>query len=133
MGKKIVVRIILAAWVVIWAIFLIRPFFKKDLIRDYVNLSRLSTEGKRAYVTGPRLYEFIRVCNQSMPGPSSYEVIGIEKYSLEHRRVRYYLYPNVEKEESEFILVYGTKDFERKGYKIFKILDLDRYIMRRVK
>jgi len=132
MGRAIV-RIILAVWVILWAIFLVRPFFKKDLMRDYSNLSRLSTEGKRAYVTGPRLYEFIRVCNQSMPGPSSYGIIGIEKDSLEHRRVRYYLYPNVEKEGPKFLLVYGTKNYEREGYKIFKILDLDRYILRRVK
>jgi len=133
MGRRIVVRIILAAWVIIWAIFLVRPLFKKDLIRDYSNLSRLSAEGKRAYVTGPKLYEFIGVCNQSMPKPSSYEVIGIEKDSLEHRRLRYYLYPNVEKKEPAFLLVYGIKDYERKGYKIFKILDLERYILRRVK
>ena len=130
---RFVVRIILVIWVIIWAIFLIRPLIKKDLIRDYSNLSKLSTEGKRAYVTGLRLYEFIRVCNQTMPKPSSYEVIGIEKDSLEHRRVRYYLYPNIEKKEPEFLLIYGTKDYKREGYKIFKILDLDRYILRRAK
>ncbi len=129
---RFAVRIILVIWVIIWAIFLIRPLFKKDLIRDYSNLSKLSAEGKRAYVTGPRLYEFIRVCNQTMPKSSSYEVVGIEKDSLEHRRVRYYLYPNTEKKEPEFLLIYGTKDYKREGYKIFKILDLDRYILRRV-
>jgi hypothetical protein len=133
MGRRIIVRIILAAWVIVWAIFLIRPFFKKDLIRDYSNLYRLSTEGKKAYVTGPRLYEFISVCNQSMPGSASYEIVGIEKNSLEHRRARYYLYPNVEKEDPEFILVYGTKNYERKGYKTLKILDMGGYILRRVK
>jgi hypothetical protein len=130
---RIAVRIILAVWVIIWAIFLVRPLFKKDLIGDYSNLSKLSTEGKRAYVTGPELYEFIRVCNQSMPKPSSYGVIGIKKDSLEHRRVRYYLYPNVEKEEPEFLLIYGTKNYAREGYKVLKILDLDRYILRRTK
>lgn len=133
MGRRIAVRIILAVWVIIWAIFLIRPLFKKDLIRDYSNLLRLSTEGKRVYVTGLRLYEFIRVCNQSMPKPSSYEVIGIEKDSLEHRRARYYLYPNVEKKEPKFLLVYGIKNYGREGYKIFRVLDLDRYILIKVK
>ncbi|MDP2929029.1 MAG: hypothetical protein Q8O01_03065 [Candidatus Omnitrophota bacterium] len=130
---RIGIRIILAAWVILWAIFLIRPFFKKDLMKDYSNLSRLSSEGKRAYVTGSKLYEFIRVCNQSMPRPSSYKIIGIEKDSLEHRRVRYYLYPNVEKKEPEFLLVYEAKNYEREGYKIFKVLDLDRYILRKIK
>jgi hypothetical protein len=130
---RIAMRIILAVWVIVWAIFLIRPFFKKDLIRDYSNLYKLSTEGKRAYVTGPRLYEFIGICNQSMPKQSSYEVVGVEKNSLEHRRLRYYLYPNVEEREPEFILIYGTKNYERDGYKIFSMLDPDRYILRRVK
>ena len=129
---RIIVRIILAVWIVIWAIFLVRPLFKKDLIRDYSNLSRLSTEGRAAYVTGPRLYGFIKVFNQFMPKQASYRIVGIEKDSLEHRRARYYLYPNVEKEDPEFILVYGTKDFEQKDYKIFKMLDLDRYILRKV-
>ncbi len=133
MNSKTLVRGILAAWIIIWAIFLVRPFFKKDLMRDYSNLSRLSTEGKRALVTGLELYEFIGVCNQSIPKPSSYEVIGIEKDSLEHRRARYYLYPNVEKKEPEFLLVYGTKNYVREGYKIFRILDPDRYILRKVK
>jgi len=133
MKKKTIVRIILVVWVIIWALFLIRPFFKKALMREYSNLSKLSTEGKRAYVTGARLYEFIRVCNQSMPGESSYEIVGIKSNSLEHRRARYYLYPNMEKSDPEFLLIYGTKDYERKGYKIFKVLDLDRYILRKAK
>lgn len=126
-------RIALAVWVVIWAVFLVRPAFKKDIIRDYSSLLKLSAEGKRAYVTGPRLYEFIVVCNQVMPKPSSYEIVGLEKDSLEHRRVKYYLYPNLEKADPEFILAYGIKDYERAGYGIFKILDLDRYILRRAK
>ena len=131
MKKKIVVRIILTVWIILWALFLVRPFFKKDLMRDYSNLSKLSTEGKRTLVTGLRLYEFIRVCNQSIPGPSSYEVIGIKKDSLEHRRVKYYMYPNIEKKDPKFLLVYGTKNYRREGYKIFKILDPDRYILRK--
>jgi hypothetical protein len=130
---KIAVRIVLAVWIIIWAIFLVRPLFKKNLIGDYSNLSRLSTEGKRAYVMGLRLYEFIKFCDQYMPKQSSYEVVGIEKDSLEHRRVRYYLYPGVEKNNPEFVLVYGNKNYEREGYKIFKALDVDRYILRRVK
>ncbi len=133
MKKELLIRAFLAIWVVVWVLFLIRPFFKKDLMRGYSTLLSLSTEGKRAYVTGARLYEFIKISNQFMPKPSSYGIIGIENNSLEHRRARYYLYPNVEKEDPEFLLVYGTKNFKREGYKIFKILDLDRYILRRIR
>lgn len=132
MEKNIFPRMILAVWLIIWALFLIRPFFKKDLIGDYSNLLSLSDEGKRAYVTGSRLYGLIKVSSQFMPKPSSYEIIGIESNSLEHRRARYYLYPNVEKDDPKFLLIYGIKDFKREGYSLFKILDLDRYIMRRI-
>lgn len=96
-------------------------------------LLKLSSEGKRAYITGPKLYELIKISNQFMPKASSYEMIGIKDESLDARRARYYLYPNIEKESPDFLLVYGVRDFEREGYKIFKILDLDRYILRRVK
>ena len=130
---RIVVRIILAAWVIIWAIFLIRPVIKKDLLRDYSDLLKLSTESKRAYVTGPKLYKFIKACDRSLPKKSSYEVVGIDKESLEYRRLKYYLYPDLEKAEPEFILVYGVKDYNRKDYKVFTIMDADGYILRRAK
>jgi hypothetical protein len=130
--KNIVLKILLVAWVIIWAIFLIRPLIKKDLIKDYSNLSKLSTEGKRAYVTGPKLYEFIAACDRSISKPSSYEVVGIEKDSLEHRRMRYYLYPNIEKNDPEYILVYATKNYERLDYNKFITLDPDSYILRKI-
>jgi hypothetical protein len=132
MGKT-VLRTVLAVWIIIWVLFLIRPLFKKGMIGDYRGLLGLTSEGKRAYVTGPTLYEFIMDCKRSIPEPSSYGVAGIEKDSLEHRRVRYYLYPDVEKKDPDFLLVYGMKDYDRKGYEIFKVMGPDRYILGRVK
>lgn len=127
------IRLILTVWIIVWAVFLARPFFKGALASDYSMLLKLSDEGKRAYVAGPKLYEFIRFCNQVIKKPSSYGVVGVEEDSLDHRRIRYYLYPNIEKAAPEFILVYGKRDHAQDGYKIFKILDLDRYILKKVK
>ncbi|MDP3791492.1 MAG: hypothetical protein Q8R38_05580 [Candidatus Omnitrophota bacterium] len=131
MGKKAVVRIILAAWVIIWAVFLIRPYFKKGLLSEYTSLIKLSTEEKRAHVTGAELYAFINFCKDSIKEPSTYEIAGIEKYSIEHRRMRYYLYPNIEKEDPEYVFVYKTKGFFRDKYKIFNRLDTQTYILRK--
>lgn len=132
MDKKIITRFILIAWIIIWTVFLIRPLFVKGILRDYSILLKLSSEGKRAYVTGPRLYEFIKFSKSFLKYDSTYRIIGIEDLSLDHRRARYYLYPNVEKTDPDFILVYNLKDFQQAGYKIFKILDLERYILKRV-
>lgn len=129
--KKMIVRVILAAWVIIWAVFLIRPFFAKGILTEYSVLLKLSSEGKRAYVTGPRLYEFIKFCKTFLKSRSTYKVIGVEDLSLDHRRVRYYLYPNLENRSADFILVYKVKDFQQSGYKMFKILDSERYILKK--
>lgn len=131
MGKKAIVRVILAAWIVIWAVFLIRPYFKKDLLKGYAGLLKLSTEEKRAHITGEELYSFINFCKDSIKTPSTYEIIGVEKYSIEHRRLSYYLYPNIEGKEPEYIFVYKTKGFTRNGYKVFDRLDTQTYILRK--
>ena len=57
---------------------------------------------------------------------------GPEGYSIEHRRLRYYLYPFVEKENPEYIFVYKTKDFTRQDYKVFKRMDAETYILRKI-
>lgn len=109
MKAKIILRITLAVWVIIWVIFLIRPAIKKNILSEYAHLGRLSTEEKRAYVTGEELYSFIRFCKGSLKEPSTYEVMGIEKDSIEHRRFKYYLYPDIETKDPEFTLVYPQK------------------------
>ena len=103
MGKKSFVRIILTAWIIIWAVFLIRPYFKKGLLDEYSLLLKLSTEEKRAHVIGEELYSFIKLCKGSIKEPSTYKVTGLEKDSIGHRRFRYYMYPSVEKDDPEYI------------------------------
>lgn len=131
MNKKIVIRIILAAWVIIWVIFLIRPYFKKGLLNEYASLLKLSTEEKRAHVTGEELYAFMKFYKDSIKEPSTYKMVGIEDYSIEHRRLRYYLYPFIEKENPEYLFVYKTKGFSRQGYRIFNRVDAETYILRK--
>lgn len=131
--KKLAVRIILAAWIVIWVIFLIRPYLKKDLLNEYASLLKLSTEEKRTYVTGKDLYAFMKFCKDSVKEPATYSMVGVEKDSLEHRRLRYYLYPFMDQDNPEYLFVYKTKGFSRHGYGIFSRLDNETYILKEVR
>jgi hypothetical protein len=131
MNKKLIIRIILAAWIIIWVIFLIRPYFKKGILSEYTSLLKLSTEEKRAHITGEELYAFMKFCKDSVKEPATYRMIGIEDYSIEHRRLRYYLYPFIEKEDPEYLFVYKTKGFSRQGYRMFKRVDAETYILRK--
>ncbi|MFA5147118.1 MAG: hypothetical protein WC515_07080 [Candidatus Omnitrophota bacterium] len=131
MAQRMIIKAALAVWVGLWLLFSVRPYLKKDLAGEYAVLFSSSLEERRAYVTGPRLYEFIRFCNGSMPPSSTYSIVGLDKEPLDGRRAAYYLYPNIEAGVPDFILVYGLDGFSRDGYGIFKRLDRERYILKR--
>lgn len=131
MRTKLFIRIVLAVWVVIWALFLVRPYFKNKLFNEYAALARLSPDDKRAYVTGRQLYEFIKFCNGRTGAPSTYKIIGLEKDPLDYRRAVYYLYPNTDSASPEFLFVYKVKGYSDSGYDLFAALDDERYILKR--
>ncbi len=131
MTKKKVARIVFGIWLFLWVLFLIRPYVKNDLYREYKVLFSRSLDGKRAYVTGDSLYEFILFCKEAVPLPSSYRIIGLEKQPHAERRVIYYLYPHIESATPEYIFVYDQETFMYNGYTFFKQLDERRYILKR--
>lgn len=129
---KTVFRITLAIWIFIWVLFLVRPYFKKGLYKEYFTLFASSLDEKRAYVTGKELYGFVRFCGDSIGAPSSYRIIGLEKEDpIEYVRAVYYLYPNIDKADPEFLLVYKRTGVSREGYHFFKALAQDKYILRK--
>ena len=132
MNKKIAIRVLIVIWIAVWALFLVRPYFKKGLWKEYSALVGLSIEGKRAFVTGNELYDFIRFCNDSIKPHSSYRIIGLEEDPLSYRRAVYYLYPNIDKEGPEFLLVYRRAGVSCEGYRLFKKLTEDGYILRKI-
>ena len=131
MKKKAAVRIILAVWIIIWGIFLIRPYFKKGLLDRYASLLKLSAEEKRGYVTGEALYSFVKFCKESVKEPSTYQMEGIENNSIEQRRFKYYMYPDIESEDPKYIFVYKKEHFARDGYRVFSRMDHETYILAR--
>ncbi len=115
-AKSAILKIAFAAWVIIWAFFVARELLIKDNLRDYVTLAGRSLEGKRAYVTGDRLYGFFNFCKANVPAGAKVSITGLEDGSIEKRRAVYYLYPLIESPEPDYILAYGTAAARRDGY-----------------
>lgn len=121
--------LVFAIWVVLWVVFAAREIFIKNNLRDYKILLSRSLEGKRAYVTGDRFYEFLLFCNEKLPQGAKYSWVKTDKEDHARRRSTYYLYPHLEEEAAQFLLVYDEPDVTRKGYEIFAVLDGSRYIL----
>lgn len=131
--KNKIFKLVFTAWVMIWIFLLIRETFVKGSMREYDALLHRSLEEKRAYVAGDRLYEFLTFCNANLPEGAKYMFLGLEKDSHDKRRVSYYLYPHLEAEEAEFLLVFNEPILSRDGYEIISKLDDTRYILKNLK
>lgn len=102
--KNNIFKIALLVWIVLWAWFIVRELFVKDGIETYKALLDRDLEGKRSYITGDRLYEFLNFCKKNMPEGSSYKMVGLEDGSIDKRRAVYYLYPDLESNEAGYVL-----------------------------
>lgn len=129
--KYKILKIAFLVWMILWIWFVIRDLFLKDNINSYRVLITRSLEGKHSYVTGDRLYEFLAFSTGSLPAGASYNFTGIEPDSIENRRAVYYLYPLIQQENPDYILVYGRPGFEEEGYALAAKMDESRYILKR--
>ncbi|MDP2913081.1 MAG: hypothetical protein Q8N91_03640, partial [Candidatus Omnitrophota bacterium] len=59
MINKKILYTILTVWTVLWLHFMMRELFLKGSTHDYKRLLGRDLDGKRSYITGDRLYEFI--------------------------------------------------------------------------
>lgn len=136
MIKYKILKYAFAIWVILWFFLTARELFIKDKINDYKILLSRSLEGKRSYVTGDSFYEFLTFCKNSMPEGATYGLLilgeGFDR-SIYKRRASYYLYPDMERDEPNFILVYDEPDVKMAGYRMFAKLKGNRYILKRTK
>ena len=131
--KYRILRSAFAIWVVLWIFLLMREVFVKDGLHVYKTLACRSLEGKRAYVTGDSFYEFLVFCNDKLPEGAAYRWTKTDKPDHSRRRSTYYLYPHLEAEDAEFILVFNEPFSIRSDYEIFSKLDDTRYISKKKK
>jgi hypothetical protein len=130
-AKHKLLKVAFLVWTVLWVWFVVRDLFLKDNFNSYRILLARSLDGKHSYVTGDRLYELLKFASGKIPAGSSYNFAGLEQDSIENKRAIYYLYPLIEKEDPEYILVYDKPGFEKKGYVLMEKMDESRYILRR--
>ncbi|MFH1996340.1 MAG: hypothetical protein ABIJ27_04995 [Candidatus Omnitrophota bacterium] len=126
-------RIIIAvgiAWISLWILFLGRELLYKGTFKTYRELSSRSLDAKRSYVTGDRFYEFLMFCRERLPAGSSYRWEGVLYGSIEQRRALYYLYPCLEKEKPEYLLVYNGPGQPAGAGGVFAKLDETRCIIK---
>ena len=131
LGKKNIIKIIIIVWCVIWVNFIMRDLFRKGYIHDYKTLIKRDAEGKRAYTYGDYFYEFLKFAKSTIPQNSSYDFVGIEDYSLKWRRGIYFLYPDLMKENPDFLFVYKIPEYKEKNYILYAKLDDERFILKR--
>ena len=131
--KYKVFKLVFTIWVILWISFLIREVFVKGGLRDYNALLNRPLEGKRSYVTGDSLYEFLVFCNDKLPEGAAYRWVKTDKADHARRRATYYLYPHMETEKADFLLIFNEPFSVRSDYEIFSKLDETRYILKKKK
>lgn len=131
--KHKIFPILLCVWIALWIAFTARELFVKDNIRDYRALLSRTLDGKRAYVTGDRLYEFLVFCREKAPQGATFALAGVEEGSIEQRRAVYYLYPLLASRQPDMIFVYDKPGAAQAGYAVFAVLDDSRYILKKAK
>ncbi|MFA6142764.1 MAG: hypothetical protein WC738_05700 [Candidatus Omnitrophota bacterium] len=102
--KNNIFKIAFLIWAALWAWFIVRDLLVKDNIETYKVLAGRDLEGKRSYITGDRLYEFLKYCKNNMPEGARYKMTGLEDGSIDKRRAVYYLYPSLELNEPGYVL-----------------------------
>ena len=131
--KYKILKLFFIIWIIIWVFFLMKEVFFKGSLREYNVLLHKSPEGKKSYLSGDDLYEFVMFCNNKLPEGASYKFLGLEKDSHDKRRVTYYLYPHLEDKDADFILVFKGQIPAKDAYEMFSGLDKTRYILKKKK
>jgi len=127
--KKTFMRAVFAAWVFLWALFLIRGLVKGELA-EYKALWGLNLREKRAYVTGTEFYEFLNFCKKNIPAGSDFMVRAEYDTSLGYFWAPYHLYPLTRNiRNPEYIICYKS-EYEKEGYELAVRLGRDKYILK---
>jgi len=134
MTKKGITNLVFfVVWLIVWVLFLVRPYFIKQQGQEYARLLISNPEQKRALVVGPKLYAFIQFCNAALPDGSDYQIEGIKHDHLDYRRAVYYLYPHIKNSQTppSFLIVYQLPGFAKEGYALYRAFDERCFILRK--
>jgi len=128
-NRKNIIKIICLIWILLWINFILRDLFHRGTFYDYKNMVGKDAEARRSYVYGDDLYEFLKFSKDKIPSSTTYDLVGVEDFSIEYRRSVYYLYPLLEDGDAEYLLVYNKPSYRNVRYKRFADLDRNRFIL----
>ncbi len=130
-ASKIIIKITLLIWCLLWLNFTARDLYKGGRLDEYKILARSDAEGKRACTYGRRFYEFLKFAKVILPEEAFYDFAGVKDFSLESRRGIYYLYPGMKVERPVYILVYEKPGYARDGFARYAELDNGCFILKK--
>ena len=133
---KYVPVIIFCAWIALWINFVARDLVKKGDWHDYLMLLGKNAEYKRSYTYGDDFYAFLRFAKYLIPPEAKYEFVGLANPFggdpiLDYRRGVYYLYPLLESNDPDYVLVYKLPDYERKGFNLYAGFNEGSFILKK--
>jgi hypothetical protein len=124
-------RLILQVWVIVWVLFLVRPFsLHKSSLLEYLELAKGDFETRRRIAYGTDFCRFLNFCKARIPGDSRFQLVGFERESVDRVRAYYYLYPRLSSQKPDYILVYKAPWFRQKNTIPFAAFDSDSFILR---
>jgi hypothetical protein len=121
-NKENILKLLLAIWIVLWVLFLIR----EDKDGQYASLKYQYSHGREdrmRNIMTPELYDLMLFCREKMPAGSTCELAGFKAFSIDEVRARYFLWPvRNTRGDADFIIIYeggytpGEGYTELKGY-----------------
>ncbi|NQT22636.1 MAG: hypothetical protein HQ579_04260 [Candidatus Omnitrophica bacterium] len=133
LNKKNIIKLICIVWVIFWVNFILRElFFKGRLFRDYKELIFKNEELRKSFVYGINFYSLLKLAQKELPESATFSLVGVERLSLDYRRAVYYLYPLLESEKADYLLVYKKYGFVKNGYKKIVAVDRETFILKRI-
>jgi len=123
LSRALFIKLLAALWVVIWMNFILRDLTLGKKFSEYSSLLRRDAEQRRSLIYGDELYSFLNFSSGNVPSGASYELAGLDPFSLEYRRAAYYLYPRVPSGSPDYILAYHSQGYSRPGYAVLKEKD----------
>jgi hypothetical protein len=87
-------------------------------------------ETRRRMAYGTDFYQFLKFCKDRVPADSRFQLVGLERESVDRVRASYYLYPRLSSQKPDYILVYKAPWFRQRNAIPFASLDQERFILR---
>ncbi len=132
LSKAINYKLISVIWVSIWLIFSVRGFFLTDY-RIFKNSLGKNAKQKKQYLMPAGLYDFIEFCRKTIPEKDDFVFVYNTKEldPTEKQRVVYYLYPRKIRADGPYIMVFGLREYKRRGFELLSRFNESSFILRK--